>query len=173
MDDSPRFYRNQYGPIVIIEDNDDDYFLLEAYLRKNLPKHLMTMRFRTTEEAIADLTKRLEDEQVELPCLFLLDLNMPGMGGLEALKHIKATPVLNMIPVVILTSSHWAKDVNACYQYGASSYIIKDMDINVFEERLNMMLDYWLNNVVLPTRAHLQSAKRTLTTQQGEADRER
>jgi CheY-like chemotaxis protein len=59
------------------------------------------------------------------PQVILLDLNMPGMGGLETLRIVRADSVLRRIPVVILTTSTAAEDMAASHDAGATSYIVK------------------------------------------------
>jgi two-component system response regulator len=59
------------------------------------------------------------------PGIVILDLNMPGMGGREALRVMRADPALRRIPVIILTTSTADSDITSSYDAGASSYIVK------------------------------------------------
>src|SRR5262245_11485114 len=59
------------------------------------------------------------------PHLILLDLNMPRMGGREALEQIKQDEGLRRIPVVVLTSSDLEEDIVKSYNLHANSYISK------------------------------------------------
>ena len=52
----------------------------------------------------------------ELPDIILLDLNMPGMGGMEFLKRVKQDETFNHIPVVILTTSNSERDMLKSYK---------------------------------------------------------
>ena len=84
------------------------------------------------------------------PGLILLDLNMPRKDGRQALREIKADPVLRRIPVVILTTSRADTDISNLYDLGASSFISKPVQ---FEDLVNVMRllgQYWFDTVELP-----------------------
>ena len=61
----------------------------------------------------------------ELPSLIMLDINMPGMDGLEACRIIKNTPATAEIPVIMLTAYASPEEINTARSYGAVSYITK------------------------------------------------
>lgn len=77
--------------------------------------------------------------------LILLDINMPRMSGLEALKIIREIPSLKGIPIAMLSSSEAASDVLNSYNLGANSYIKKPIDFEEFRESMNHTAQYWLN----------------------------
>jgi CheY-like chemotaxis protein len=87
------------------------------------------------------------------PDLILLDLNMPRMNGCEFLTEIKKNPLLNSIPVVVLTTSDVESDVIRSYQLGAASYIAKPIDMPQFIAAIHQLNDYWFTLVRLP-RGH-------------------
>ena len=85
-----------------------------------------------------------------LPSIILLDLNMPRMGGKEALQKIKSDEVLKKIPVIIFSTSSLDTDIEHCYEYGASSYITKPsgyLHLVAIAKNLNK---YWFESVNLP-----------------------
>ncbi|MBT3058331.1 MAG: response regulator [gamma proteobacterium symbiont of Ctena orbiculata] len=89
--------------------------------------------------------------QHPLPDLILLDLKMPGIDGFEVLKHLKATPLIKRIPVVILTSSKEEGDRALSYDIGANSYLVKPVAFTGFIEVVRQIEDYWLTlNVGAP-----------------------
>ncbi|WP_018611485.1 response regulator [Segetibacter koreensis] len=59
------------------------------------------------------------------PDIIFLDLNMPGYNGLYCLKYIKSKPHLANIPVIIYSTSHYIKDIDACFKNEAHYYIVK------------------------------------------------
>ena len=69
------------------------------------------------------------------PSLILLDLNMPGTDGREVLSDIKNNESLKTIPVIVLTTSSDARDIESCYQSGANSYVTKPVDLPGFLAR--------------------------------------
>ncbi len=82
--------------------------------------------------------------------MILLDLNLPGTDGREVLAEIKADPQLKQIPVIVLTTSSDDRDVRACYQAGASSYIQKPVDLDGFMQAIERLNEYWFEVVILP-----------------------
>ena len=78
-----------------------------------------------------------------MPDLILLDLNMPGMGGKELLKTIKADPQLSTIPVVILTTSDLDGDILDSFKLQASGYVKKPVTLSEFQKVLSDLTDYW------------------------------
>jgi CheY-like chemotaxis protein len=78
------------------------------------------------------------------PKLILLDLKMPKVNGIEALKQLKSNPETMHIPVVVLTSSKEGVDIGSAYQLGANSYIVKPVDFEGFEEVVGEIGLYWL-----------------------------
>lgn len=85
------------------------------------------------------------------PDLILLDLKMPGIGGFEVLRRIKADPILRRIPVVVLTSSREEGDRALSYDCGANSYLVKPVSFEGFLGVVRSIEDYWLSlNVGAP-----------------------
>jgi CheY-like chemotaxis protein len=85
-----------------------------------------------------------------LPVMLLLDLSMPGLGGLELLQWIRTQQELKHLPVIILTSSTFAPDLARAYQSGANSLMSKPGDPTEYSATLKQLLDFWLNTTRLP-----------------------
>ena len=77
------------------------------------------------------------------PGIVMLDLNMPGMGGLDALRIIKADTELRRIPVVILSTSTARVDIVASYEAGANSYIVKPRTFSKLADLFDRLCGYW------------------------------
>lgn len=130
------------GSILLVEDNEDDIDLtLLAFKRNNIQNEITVAR--TGEEALKIL-HGAEYAANPLPSVVLMDINMPGMGGLEALKHIRNHPRTRSLPVVILTSSKEDQDILESYHCGANSYIRKPVNFNEFVEAVKQLGMYWL-----------------------------
>jgi two-component system response regulator len=63
------------------------------------------------------------------PQLILLDLGLPGLGGLEVLRRVKSDPRTASIPVVVLTASNRDRDIQTSKRLGAAAYIAKPVDL--------------------------------------------
>ena len=74
----------------------------------------------------------------------LLDINMPRMSGVEALKEIKNNNAFTRIPIVMFSNSGYEEDVQKCYTLGANGYIKKPIEFNVLTDYLAATTNYWL-----------------------------
>jgi CheY-like chemotaxis protein len=79
-----------------------------------------------------------------LPALILLDLKMPGMGGIEVLREIRADDRLSNLPVVVVTSSPLESDRAEAIVAGASYYLQKPWSLDQFSKDLESILRRWL-----------------------------
>ena len=86
----------------------------------------------------------------KLPTLILLDLNMPRMNGMQALRELKKDPVLAEIPVVVLTTTRDEAEVAETYRLGAQSFITKPSSFSGFVDMLRDVAEYWFRTVVVP-----------------------
>lgn len=127
-------------PILLVEDNPVDVDLtLRALARRKLANPVQVAR--DGEEALA-WVERWEAGETP-PLLILLDLKLPRISGLDVLAEWKRHPVSRAIPVVVLTSSGEDRDIDAAYQLGANSYIVKPVDFEKFLEVAAQIELYW------------------------------
>ena len=132
------------APILMADDDDGDRLLTRRALERNkVPNPLVTVM--NGEELLDYLyrTGKFTGLPAPKPCVVLLDLNMPRMDGREALRKIKSDPMLRNIPVVVLSTSRAPEDVEASYDAGANSYIIKPVEFNKFMEVASQVEVYW------------------------------
>lgn len=79
-----------------------------------------------------------------LPDLILLDINMPGMNGLEVLRRLRASAGgERLVPTLMLSTSNSPESVNRSYALGANSYLCKPRDAGGMGEMARMVSDYW------------------------------
>lgn len=127
--------------VLLIEDNQDDIDLtLHSFRRHNFSNEIRVIM--DGEEALRYL-QRSKEEKTSLG-LILLDLKLPKISGLEVLESIKTDRDLSGIPVVVLTSSEEARDVDECYRLGVNSYVVKPVDFKKMMETLRTLGHYWL-----------------------------
>ena len=138
--------------ILLVEDNPDDELLTLRALKKNHINNPIVV-VRDGAEALDYLFCRgsYEDREVDdLPALILLDLKLPKVDGLEVLRQIKQSPVTQVVPVVILTTSNENTDIHRGYQFGANSYIRKPVDFERFNEAIGRLARYWFLHNAFP-----------------------
>lgn len=132
--------------ILLVEDNPDDEELTMMALKQNRFINKVVIA-RDGEEALDYLFGTgmyAGKERPPLPTIVLLDLKLPKLNGLDVLKRMRADPVVQMIPVVILTSSDEQKDILASYRLGANSYVRKPVEFQSFSESVRQLGQYWL-----------------------------
>lgn len=137
--------------ILLVEDNIEDAFLIrEALEEQEFLKEMFHVE--NGAEAIKFLKKEAPYKNSVIPDLILMDINMPIMDGLEALREIKSLEYLKHIPVLMLTTSSRKEDILAAYKEQSSSYIVKPDDIYELEQLSEGIKTYWTNTVRLPGR---------------------
>jgi two-component system response regulator len=135
---------HELAHILLIEDNEDDYEAMRRSFVKSGFVNPLTW-CRNAEGALRMLRRDEShaDKAPPRPDLILLDLNMPGMDGRRFLELIKADEHHRSIPVVVLTTSADAVDINRCYQSGASTYIQKPITFEGLIKAVRALKDYW------------------------------
>ena len=118
---------SQLKTILLVDDDEDDAKLhLFAFQQYNLPYKLVVVHDGI--EALEYLTGtgvHVGRDPSQRPALVLLDLNMPRLNGFETLEKIRAHPVLNDLPVAILTSSQDSQDQERALRLAAKAFLHK------------------------------------------------
>lgn len=135
--------------ILMADDDADDRLLAEeAFMENKLVDELFFVE--NGIELLAYLRKEGKYEIVPTPDIVLLDINMPKMNGLEALRVIKKDRNLKHIPVIMLTTSSAYNDISFSYKYGSNSFITKPLTFKSLVDSLSYLVNYWFNIVTLP-----------------------
>lgn len=136
--------------ILVIEDSDEDFEAIRRIMVKNtlLPE---IYRCIDGDQALDLLYRRgaYAKDHAQKPSMILLDLNLPGTDGREVLSLLKQDERVKSIPVVIFTTSSNPKDIEACYDQGASSYIVKPVNTARFTRIVELLIEYWFKVVTL------------------------
>jgi CheY-like chemotaxis protein len=142
----------EHSTILLVEDERNDVFFLEyAFQTAGITNPLQVVE--DGQEAINYLAgkgKYADRTQYPLPCLVLLDLKLPRRSGLDVLRWIQEQPALQMLVVIVLSSSRDKNDVDEAYQLGARSYLVKPLSLGERLELAKSIKHYWLKLNVLP-----------------------
>jgi CheY-like chemotaxis protein len=129
--------------VLLIEDDPADQKLVKGTLANQKMDYAIYIA-ENGEQALEYLQRsKCGDTESPWPNLILLDLNMPGMGGKEFLKHIKADDDLRSIPVVVLTVSDMKTDIQESYKLQAAGYVQKSASPKEFQKVMDMLTKYW------------------------------
>jgi PAS domain S-box-containing protein len=116
--------------ILLAEDNEANITTVSSYLRAKGYRILLA---KDGEEAIA-LAKS------ENPNLILMDIQMPGMDGLEAMQQIRCDPNLVDLPIVALTALAMTGDRDLCLAAGANDYLTKPVKLKQLASTIQQLL---------------------------------
>jgi len=116
--------------ILCVEDNDSNLRLVSRIVEGE--KH----EFLTAVDGLSALAL----VQQEPPDLILLDINIPGLNGLELARRLKGDPALAAIPLIATTANVLRGDRERCLEAGCDEYLPKPLDVR----ELQMMLRSYL-----------------------------
>lgn len=140
--------------ILLVEDDQGDQKLIRTSLKNEGIANELHIS-NSAEEALDFLySGEATNDGNPHPDLILLDLNMPGMGGKEFLKQIKADEKLKQIPVVVLTTSNAEPDIMDSYRLQAVGYIHKPATLDGFKRVTEEIRNYWFTLCKLPDREY-------------------
>jgi len=124
---------------IVDDDPDDRQLILDAFLEND-----SSIDYIFIEDG-KQLMETLDNAEFEnLPSLILLDLNMPGMLGLHALKEIRSDKKFTHIPIVVLTTSGFSQDESSSYKLGASCFLRKPDSYTELLEISAAIIRLWL-----------------------------
>lgn len=140
-----RLPRGDRPVILIADDNPRDLDLaMHAFARCGFERDVVTVRDGVAVMEYLRAGGVRDDGRSRRPAVVLLDMKMPRMDGLEALRQIKADPALNDIPVVLFSSSREGFDLARAYAAGANSYVVKPLCFERLFEVVRMIASYWI-----------------------------
>jgi len=130
--------------ILLVEDSARDAeLILDALGGHQLANEVVHVR--DGADALDYLYRRgaFDERSDGQPAMILLDLKLPKVDGLEVLRQIKADAALQMIPVVMMTSSREEQDLLHSYQLGVNAYVVKPMRFQDFVEAVRQIGAFW------------------------------
>jgi CheY-like chemotaxis protein len=125
-------------PILLVEDDDLDARVVQRALQE---LHVANPLIRMCDGEGALVW--LRDKSRPAAGLILLDLNLPGMTGIEFLKVAKSDEALRRIPVVVLTTSRLDADKLASFDLSVAGYMVKPVNYLQFVEVIRTINLYW------------------------------
>ena len=122
--------------ILVVEDDVRNIFALSSLLE---PKGARIEIARNGHEALDSLARNMPQPQTAID-LVLMDIMMPEMDGLAAMREIRKRPEWKKIPIIALTAKAMKDDQEKCLAAGANDYIAKPLDV----EKLLSLVRVWM-----------------------------
>lgn len=144
--------------LLLVEDDDADIELIQVALAE----HILIEHIEVVNDGAAALDY-LKFEGIfstrskAYPEIIIMDLKMPKMNGIEVLQQIKSHPLLQSIPILILSSSNEPKDLVAAQELNAKKYIVKEVG---FHSLIDAVQQY-LNGSLFCQEIHVANLKST------------
>jgi CheY-like chemotaxis protein len=123
----------QLRTVLYVEDNPANLMLVEDLIARRPDIRLLTARDGIRGVAIA---------RESLPDVVLMDINLPGISGIEALRILADDPVTTHIPVVALSANAMPRDIEKGLEAGFFRYLTKPIKVNEFMNTLDVALKF-------------------------------
>ena len=138
--------------ILLVEDDPGHARLIEKNLRRNSVRNEI-VQLPGGREVLDYLRGQGSYQGSPRPnrILVLLDLNLPGLDGYQVLEQLKADPLTQRIPVVVLTTTEDHREVDRCYELGCSIFVTKPVNYAEFSDTLRRLGEL-LSIVKVPQR---------------------
>jgi DNA-binding response OmpR family regulator len=130
--------------LLLIEDDDIDALAIRRAIRA-LDRPVALTAYATGDHALRD--PRLAADRAGPPPLVILDLNLPGMGGLSFLRRLRSNGHRAGTPVVVLTTSSDERDRATALGLHAAGYFIKPVDGTRLRGLIAMLVEYWSHSL--------------------------
>jgi CheY-like chemotaxis protein len=151
--------------VLVVEDDEDDLTLMKmACQRTGIPHSFQSVTDGDAAVKYLSGTGQYSNRvQFPLPDLIFLDVRMPKRSGHEVLEWIRSQPQFKHLPVVMITHSQQAQDMDRAYKLGVTSYLRKVASQAEFGQAVRVILKYWLELNLIPGEIPEQSNSRTRT----------
>ncbi len=136
--------------IVLVEDNAGHARLIEKNLRRaNISNPIVMLENGQLALDYLFGEQGYVNTEHHSPLLVMLDLNLPVIDGYRVLEKMKSDPRTKSIPIIVLTTTDDAHEINRCYELGCNVYITKPVEYEQFAQAI-AKLGLFLSIVMLP-----------------------
>jgi CheY-like chemotaxis protein len=125
-----------YDPCVrifLVEDNPDHVFIALTVMRQVLGDAIEMLHAQNADEALEMIAQFTDYDR---PDLFFVDLRLPDSGGFNILAAVHASEVCSAVPLFVVTSSLYDRDIAESYELGASAVLAKPLSRAKLREEL-------------------------------------
>lgn len=126
---------------MLVEDDEVDIMNLKRAFKKNNITNPLYIAGNGLEAL--ELLRKCGAEDMPLPKIILLDLNMPKMNGIEFLKELRKDETLHGLTVFVMTTSNKDNDIIEAYNLNVAGYILKPLSMDNFMNAVATLSNYW------------------------------
>ena len=132
--------------LLLVEDDENDIFFMRRALKLAEVKNPLQVvqDGQRAVDYLRGVGEYSDRSKYPIPCLILLDLQLPFVPGMEVLNWLRADSDLKTLNVAILTSSREDMDIHRAYRLGANAYLVKPPDSSELLEMAKAIRDFWL-----------------------------
>ena len=127
--------------LLYVEDNPANLELVEQLIERRPDLRLLSA---------ADGNLAIEFARAYLPEVILMDINLPGISGIEAMKILRADPTTAHIPIIALSANAVPRDIEKCLEAGFFNYLTKPIKVNQFMDALDVALKFSRTSASVP-----------------------
>lgn len=133
--------------IVVVDDEESDITFIRKAFERGAGNHEV-VAFGTAAPFLEYLDQCQADENC--PDLVLLDLSLPAVSGLEVLRTVRSGASCPLVPIIVLTSSSYRREVADAYAAGANAFVTKPARLAQLDQFVEQIEKFWLDTVRLP-----------------------
>jgi CheY-like chemotaxis protein len=119
--------------LLYVEDNPANLELVGQLVARRVDLNMLSA---------ADGTLGIEYARACLPEVILMDINLPGMSGIDAMKILRADPLTAHIPIIALSANAVPRDIEKAMEAGFFNYITKPIMVGAFMDALDVALAF-------------------------------
>jgi PAS domain S-box-containing protein len=132
--------------VLYVEDNSANLELVEQLIARRSDLRLLSA---------ADGHLGIEYARTYLPEVILMDINLPGINGMEAMTILRADPLTAHIPIIALSANAVPRDIEKALEAGFFNYLTKPIKVNQFMEALDLALKFSQTAADRPTKKEM------------------
>ncbi|WP_419802633.1 response regulator [Mucilaginibacter sp.] len=129
------------SPDIFYVEDDADFAFIMQHAAQEVDNNVSVQIMENGKDALIRLNQLCQYRAK--PKLILLDLNLPGLSGLDLVKNIREIPSLKYVPVVFFTTSDNPKDIKASLEFGANAYLTKPSGYINLVSCLKSVYSFW------------------------------
>jgi len=128
--------------IFLVEDDYMSQLIVKEAINSFEDYQINFEIYTNGEDAIKRI-KTIFKQNLELPDMFIIDINIPKKNGLDILDELKNITKFQYLPKIVMSSAALQEDIMRVYNYSCCNFISKSLDFNEYKNKIKLMFEYW------------------------------